>query len=139
MGRAVEIPIGLVTLEAAEMMVCLSDVVEAVERFTGRLERTARGRFRQSLRVQPTSWQGSTCLPIRPLDLEGAVDNPAALPHLVDLLLAVVLGASLEGRAVRILREHLRPGSKSRTVSLARLARSVWIRLEPCGPTGHPT
>ena len=41
LGREVEIPIGLATLTAAGVTVCLSEVVAAVERFSGRLERAA--------------------------------------------------------------------------------------------------
>ena len=46
LGREVEIPIGLVTLTAAEGQdVCLSEVVSAVGRFAGRLERAAAAAF----------------------------------------------------------------------------------------------
>ena len=46
LGREVEIPIGLVTLAAAEDQdVCLSEVVLAVGRFAGRLERAAAAAF----------------------------------------------------------------------------------------------
>jgi hypothetical protein len=67
MGRAVEIPIGLVTLEAAEMTVCLSDVVQAVERFTGRLERAAGATF-------PTIPEGAANVVAK---LELPVDKPS--------------------------------------------------------------
>jgi hypothetical protein len=40
-GREVEIPVGLVHLTAAGVTLSLSDIVAAVERFTGRLERAA--------------------------------------------------------------------------------------------------
>jgi hypothetical protein len=41
LGRKVELPIGLVTLTAAGEMVCLSEVVAAVQQFAGRLEQAA--------------------------------------------------------------------------------------------------
>jgi hypothetical protein len=44
-GKTVEIPIGLVTLSAAGETVCLSDIVFAVRRFAGRLERAAAAAF----------------------------------------------------------------------------------------------
>jgi hypothetical protein len=44
-GRQIEIPIGLVTLAAAGETVCLSDIVWAVRRFAGRLERAAAAAF----------------------------------------------------------------------------------------------
>jgi hypothetical protein len=45
LGKQVEIPIGLVTLTAADVTVCLSNVVQAVERFAERLERAAATAF----------------------------------------------------------------------------------------------
>jgi hypothetical protein len=45
LGKEVEAPIGLVTLFAKEVTVCLSDVVQAVERFAERLERAAATAF----------------------------------------------------------------------------------------------
>ncbi len=45
LGREVEIPIGLITLTAAEVTVCLSDVLQAVERFAERLEHVAATAF----------------------------------------------------------------------------------------------
>ncbi len=45
LGKEVEIPIGLVELTAAEVTVCLSDVLQAVARFAGRLERAAATAF----------------------------------------------------------------------------------------------
>lgn len=45
LGKEVEIPIGLVTLTAAEVTVCLSDVLQAVGRFAERLERAAATAF----------------------------------------------------------------------------------------------
>jgi hypothetical protein len=45
LGRRIEIPIGLVTLSAAGETVCLSDIVSAVWRFAGRLERSVAAAF----------------------------------------------------------------------------------------------
>jgi hypothetical protein len=45
LGKRIEIPIGLVTLSAAGESVCLSDIVAAVWRFGGRLERAAAAAF----------------------------------------------------------------------------------------------
>jgi len=45
LGKEVEIPIGLATLTAAEVSVCLSDVLQAVVRFADRLERAAATAF----------------------------------------------------------------------------------------------
>jgi hypothetical protein len=45
LGKRVEVPIGLVTLSAAGESLCLSDVVAAVWRFGGRLERAAGAAF----------------------------------------------------------------------------------------------
>jgi hypothetical protein len=45
LGREIEIPVGLATLTAAGVTVCLSHVVAAVERFSGRLERAAEAAF----------------------------------------------------------------------------------------------
>ena len=45
LGREIELPIGLATLTAAGVTVCLSHVVAAVERFSGRLEGPAAAAF----------------------------------------------------------------------------------------------
>ena len=45
LGKEVEIPIGLATLTAAEVTVCLSDVLQAVMHFAERLERAAATAF----------------------------------------------------------------------------------------------
>jgi hypothetical protein len=45
LGREIEMPVGLATLTAAGVTVCLSQVVAAVERFSGPLERGAEAAF----------------------------------------------------------------------------------------------
>jgi hypothetical protein len=45
LGKEVEIPIGLVILFAKDVTVCLSNVVQAVQRFAERLERAAATAF----------------------------------------------------------------------------------------------
>jgi hypothetical protein len=44
-GKEIEAPIGLATLTAAEVTVCLSDMLQAVGRFAERLERAAATAF----------------------------------------------------------------------------------------------